>query len=193
MNYSYYSFQNPYLRNYQAPNYSQPQIQMQQQQTTQPQPQQMPIQQQMQQPMAQPVQQPMPYEIPIQYVGSATLKEAEAYILMPNSKAIFIDKANGMVYEKICANNGQSSINYFKQIVAQEDAKPIETPTPTPIINTADFVKKSDLNGFITIEQYNELLYEFNAFKQQINALNQPIKAKNTKEKKAVNNNDADE
>lgn len=185
MNYSYNSFQNPYLRNYQAPNYNQPQFQMQQQQMAQTQPQQMPIQQQM--------QQPMPYEIPIQYVGSATLKEAEAYILMPNSKAIFIDKANGMVYEKICANNGQSSINYFKQIVEQEGAKPIETPTPTPIINTADFVKKSDLNGFITIEQYNELLYEFDAFKQQINALNQPIKVKNTKEKKVVNNNDADE
>ena len=193
MNYSYNSFQNPYLRNYQAPNYNQPQFQMQQQQMVQPQPQQMPIQQQMQQPMAQPVQQPMPYEIPIQYVGSATLKEAEAYILMPNSKAIFIDKANGMVYEKICANNGQSSINYFKQIVAQEEAKPIETPTPTPIINTAEFVKKSDLNGFITIEQYNELLYEFDAFNQQINALNQPIKAKTVKEKKGVNNNDADE
>lgn len=193
MNYSYNSFQNPYLRNYQAPNYNQPQFQMQQQQMAQAQPQQMPINQPVQQPMAQSVQQPMPYEIPIQYVGSATLKEAEAYILMPNSKAIFIDKANGMVYEKICANSGQSSINYFKQIVGQEEAKPIETPTPAPIINTADFVKKSDLNGFITIEQYNELLYEFDTFKQQINALNQPIKAKNTKEKKVVNNNDADE
>ena len=193
MNYSYNNFQTPYLRNYQAPNYNPPQFQMQQQQMTQPQPQQMPIQQQMQQPMAQPVQQPMPYEIPIQYVGSATLKEAEAYILMPNSKAIFIDKANGMVYEKICANSGQSSINYFRQIVEQEEAKPIETQTPTPIIHTAEFVKKNDLNEFITVEQYNKLLYEFDAFKQQINALNQPIKTKNIKEKKVVNNNDADE
>lgn len=193
MNYSYNSFQNPYLRNYQAPNYNQPQFQMQQQQMAQPQPQQMPIQQQMQQPMAQPMQQSMTFDTPIQCVVYATLKEAEAYILAPNTKGLFIDKSSGMIYEKICANNGQSSINYFKQIVAQEEAKPIETPTPTPIINTADFVKKSDLNGFITIEQYNELLYEFDAFKQQINALNQPIKAKNTKEKKAVNNNDADE
>lgn len=182
-NYSYNNFQTPYLRNYQVPNYNQPQFQMQQQMA------QMQAQPQMQ----QPIQPTMPIDTPIQYVGYATLKEAEAYILMPNTKGLFIDKTNGMIYEKVCANNGQSSINYFKQIVAQEEAKPVEAPTHTPIINTADYVKKSDLNGFITIEQYNELLYEFDAFKQQINALNQPIKVKNTKEKKVVNNNDADE
>lgn len=169
-NYSYNNFANPYMRNYQMPNYGQPQYVPQQQQQSVP-----PTQMQMQQP--QPQQQPMQFELPIQYVGYTTLKEAEAYILMPNTKAIFIDKANGMVYEKVCKNDGQSFITAFKKYEPNTE-KPQEPALVAPPIDTTQFVKKGDLAGFITVDEYNNLLDQFDTLKAQITAFSQPQKAK---------------
>ena len=92
---------NNYFNGYNAmPQYSygyqanmQRQGQMFNNQMPQPQPMNMPMQPH--QPQMQP---PMQYDMPINYIGYTNLKEAEAHILFPNQKAIFIDKANGMVY-----------------------------------------------------------------------------------------------
>lgn len=159
-NYSYNNFANPYMRNYQMPNYGQPQYV-----------------QQPQQPMPQPqmqMQQPTQYELPIQYVGNGTLKEAEGYILVPNAKAIFIDRANGMVYEKISNNEGLSSINHFAKV---DNNKKVEELAPTPTIDTSNFALKQDLKGFVSINQYNLLIDELNSLKSQISTLNSTPKA----------------
>ncbi len=161
MNYSYNNFNNNlYGRsNYQMPSYTQPQY--------------IP-QQAIQQPISQTIQQPIAIEMPIQYVGNATLKEAEAYILFPNQKAFFIDKSNGMVYEKVCGNDGQSFISAYKKVETEKQtAEPIKEQKP---LESGEFVRKTDLKGFITIEQYNELKEMFDGLQAQINGLNQPTK-----------------
>lgn len=154
----YNNYVNPYARNYGVPNYTQPQFNMQAQQMAQP---QMPMQQ------PQP-QQPMQYEMPIQYVGNGTLKEAEAYILFPNQKAMFIDKANGMVYEKISNQDGQSFITHFKRVENKAENQAVETPKEQPTIDLSNYVQKDVLGQFVSLKQYDELLAKFEQLQKQV-------------------------
>ena len=154
MNYGYNNFNNPYNRPFNVSNYGQPQY------PTQP-----------QQPVMQP-QQPMQYEIPIQYVGNGTLKEAEGYILFPNQKALFVDKANGMIYEKVSGNDGQSFMVSYRKVEYDGEKK------ETNALDMAEYAKKTDLNGFVTLEQYNELKELYNALNGQLNAPKQTAKIK---------------
>ena len=188
-NFMPYSYQN-YNYGYQQPTRQmtiQPQFQMpvQQQQMAQMQAQpqmQQPIQQQ---PIQQPMQQSMTFDTPIQYVGYATLKEAEAYILMPNTKGLFIDKNNGMVYEKACGINGQSEIIYYKKVELNEDKKVTEETT----INMPEFATKTDLKDFVTIEQYENLIDTINGLKGQINGLKTMLETKAEQPKKTKTEN----
>ena len=166
MNYAYNNFSNPYNRPFNVPNYAQPQYSAQ-----------------MQQPLMQPqqqmsMQQPMQYEIPIQYVGNGTLKEAEGYILFPNQKALFVDKANGMIYEKVSGNDGQSFMVSYKRVEDDTVKKEGENVKAPPAVNMAEYAKKADLSDFVTIEQYNELKELYNALNGQLNAPKQTVKTK---------------
>lgn len=117
--------------------------------------------------VVQPQQAPMQYEMPIQYVGYATLKEAEAYILMPNAKAIFIDKANGMYYEKTSNNDGQSFIKHFKEVaIGENQAK--ESDKPQATIDYSIFAKKEDLGAFVSVDDYGKLLQKVQQLEKQI-------------------------
>jgi glucose/arabinose dehydrogenase len=161
MNFGYNGYMNngnPYARNYGMPTYAQPQYAPQPQQMAQP---QMPMQQ------TQP-QQPMQYEMPIQFVGNGTLKEAEAYILFPNQKAMFIDKTNGMVYEKISNQDGQSFITHFKKVENKAENQAVETPKEQPTIDLSSYAKKDDLGQFVSLEQYKELLSKFETLQKQV-------------------------
>ena len=166
MNYGYNGYNNygnSFGRNYGMPTYGQPQYSPQPQQIVQP---QMPIQQPMvQQPQPQ---QPMQYEMPIQFVGNGTLKEAEAYILFPNQKAMFIDKSNGMVYEKISNQDGQSFITHFKRVENKAENQAVETPKEQPTIDLSSYAKKDDLGQFVSLKQYNELLSKFETLQKQV-------------------------
>lgn len=156
MNYRYGNYTNPYMQPYGLPNYTQPQYQMQSQPMAQPQ-------------MAQQqAQQPMQYETPIQYVGYANLKEAEAHILFPNQKAIFIDKANGMVYEKVCANDGQSFITHFKRVDLESEKTPLKSTEKEKSIDYSTFATKQDLGQFVSLEQYKELAKQIEQLKKQL-------------------------
>ena len=166
MNYAYNNFSNPYNRPFNVPNYAQPQYSAQ-----------------MQQPLMQPqqqmsMQQPMQYEIPIQYVGNGTLKEAEGYILFPNQKAIFVDKANGMIYEKVSGNDGQSFMVSYRRVEDDTVKKEGTNVKEESAINMAEYAKKTDLNSFVTLEQYNELKELYNALNGQLNAPKQTAKTK---------------
>lgn len=156
MNYGYNpNFTNPYMRNYGVPTYAQPQYapqpQQMQQQVTQPQP-----------------QQPMQYDMPIQYVGNGTLKEAEAYILFPNQKAIFVDKASDMVYEKVCGNDGQSFITHYKKYEPQAEKQVKETQKEQPTIDLSGYVERKELGQFVSLEEYKQLLARVEQLQKQI-------------------------
>lgn len=125
-------------------------------------------QQPIQQPQMVQPQQPMQYEMPIQYVGYGTLKEAEAYILMPNTKAIFIDKTNGMYYEKASNNEGLSSIKHFKEVGSKDENKGVEAQNAQDTIDYSSFAKKEDLGEFVSVKQYNDLVLKVESLQKQI-------------------------
>lgn len=155
--YNNQNYQNPYARNnYGMPNYMQPQYMQPQQPMVQPQ-------------MAQQqLQQPIQYEMPIQYVGNGTIKEAEAYILFPNQKAMFIDKANGMVYEKISNQDGQSFITHFKRVENKGENQAVEPLKEQPTIDLSNYATKDDLGAFASQKQYNELLMKVEQLQKQV-------------------------
>lgn len=162
MNYGYNNYGNSFGRNYGMPTYGQPQY-VQPQQIVQP---QIPIQQPMVQPQPQPqTQQSMqPMEMPFNYFGYGNYKEVESHILFPNQKALFIDRANNMFYEKICNNDGISVISQYKRVENQA----VETPKEQPTIDLSSYAKKDDLGQFVSLEQYNELLKKFEYLQKQI-------------------------
>ena len=157
------NYANPYTRmNYGMPNYGQPQF-----------PQQPMVQQQIQQQVQQPVQ----YETPIQYVGNGTLKETEAYILFPNQKAVFIDKANGMVYEKVCGQDGQSFITHFKKVENNGENQPVESTKDQPTIDLSNYVERKELGDFVSLKQYNELKEMFEKIQKQLTGVRSNVGA----------------
>lgn len=179
MPYSYQNF------GYQTPTRQigiQPQYQMANQMPMQqPQMAQMPTQPTIQQPM----QQPIPSDTPIQYVGNATLKEAEAYILMPNTKGFFIDKNESMVYEKVCGANGQSEIIHYKKVENNENKSVVEENNA----NVPKFATKTDLKNFITVKEYENLIDTINGLKGQIKSLKTMLETKAEQPKKTKTEN----
>lgn len=167
MNYGYNGYNNfgsPYGRNYGMPSYAQPQYAPQPQQMQQP---QMAIQQPMVQ--QQPQQQSMqPMEMPFNYFGYGNYKEVESHILFPNQKALFIDRANNMFYEKICNNDGISVINQYKRVGDKAENQAVETPKEQPAIDLSSYVERKELGAFVSLEQYKELLSKFETLQKQV-------------------------
>lgn len=146
--------QNPYAPYQQYNGYGYPQrAYAPQQQFTQPQPQQQPS---------------MQYEVPINDIRFATSEEAKAFIVMPNTKALLIDRSGGMAHLKSADNMGQSVTQYFRFEQVNADGTPITPKEPTPNVDFAQFAKKEELKGFVTIEKYNELLSKLDVMQKLI-------------------------
>ena len=120
------------------------------------------------QPQAQPQ---TPYEIPIQDIRFVTSEEAKAYIVMPNTKALLIDR-NGLAYLKTADSMGQSQTEYFRFEPVNADGSPIKPQEKPQEVDFSDFLKKSDLEqmGFVTNAQFETLLQKFENMQRQINS-----------------------
>lgn len=140
---------------YGMPNYAQRQFM---------QPQQPQVQQQV--PMQPQPQQTMQYETPIQDIRFVTSEEAKAFIVMPNSKALLIDKNSGLAHLKTADNLGQSVTQYFKFEQVNADGTPVKQQEPTPQVDFGQFVKKDELSGFVTVEQHKQLLDKLEVMQQ---------------------------
>jgi hypothetical protein len=111
----------------------------------------------MQQPMTPTMQMPqqampMQFEPPIREIKFVTSKEAEAYIVMPNSSSLLIDKQEGIAYLKSADVMGQSFMEmyHFSKNAPQGQINAQETPkAPNPI----------DLSAYITNEQLEDKNY----------------------------------
>lgn len=151
--------QNPYSQypytGYGYPNYGRQNFMQPQQQMAQPQMQ------------TQPQVQPQ-YETPIQDIRFVTSEEAKAFIVMPNSKALLIDKNGGVAHLKTADNMGQSVTQYFKFEQVNADGSPLKPQEPTHQVDFGQFAKKEELNGFVTIEQYNNLLSKLETMQKLI-------------------------
>ena len=129
-----------------------------------------------QSPMQQVQQQPtMQYETPIQDIRFVTSEEAKAFIVMPNSKALLIDKNGGVAHLKTADNMGQSVTQYFKFEQVNADGTPIKAQEPTPQVDFGQFAKKEELNGFVTIEQYKQLAEQYNSLAEQFKTMQKII------------------
>lgn len=124
-----------------------------------------PIMQQpfMQQPQmtqqAVPVQ-TQPYDIPIQEVRFVNADEANAFIVMPNTKVMLIDKNNGVVYVKSADAMGQSS----KELYKFEKVDSLDAVSS----KESNFVKKDDLAGFAEKADIKELVDRIDRLQKQI-------------------------
>ena len=158
-NYSQYPYASYGLSPYGQRNYLQPQPQMpqaqMQQATMQTQQQQAPVQ----------------YDMPIQDIRFVTSKEAEAFIVMPNSRVLLIDKTGGMAYMKTADGMGQSVTNCYKFERVNADGTPMQPKEEKPKFDFEQFAKKEELNGYVTTEQYNDLFNKFNSMAEQFVAM----------------------
>lgn len=153
-NYNQQPYPPQYQRSYSVPNYTQ-QYQIPQQNT-----QQMTVQPQ--------------FETPIQDVRFATKTQAEAYMSFPNTRALLIDRENGVAYLKSADNMGQPATKYFRFEEISADGNPIRQEEQKAQVDMGDFIKKSDIEnfGFVTREQYNSLLTRLDSMQKQIQSRN---------------------
>ena len=128
------------------------------------------------QPMPQPqaqqnqmtMQPQMPMETPIQDIKFVNKAQAEAYIVFPNSRVLLIDKDSGMAHLKIADNMGQSTTQFYKFELVNEDGSPIKPQEPTPQVNFDEFIKKSDLEklGLVSMQEFKALTDRFEQMKK---------------------------
>ena len=147
-----------------------------------PQPQQMPSM-----PQNQPQAQPQ-YEMPIQDIRFVTAEEAKAFIVMPNTSVLLIDKSSGVAQLKSADNMGQSNSKHFRFEEVNADGSPIKPQEKPSQTDFKDFVKLSDMNkfgfatmddiktiGFATMEQVNELSQKLDAIQNQRTGVKQNV------------------
>ncbi len=167
-------YNNGFMPNYQGgyPQYNSPR----------PYPQVQPIYQQPMQPMQQTYMQPQqpqmqvaqqsPVDAPIQELRFVTSEEAKAYIVMPNTKALLIDKNNGLAFLKSADMNGQSATECYK--FTKTDGNAPSTPIPsvntTPAFDTDKLITKDEFARLSTTmqQQYNSILGQIESLKKQI-------------------------
>lgn len=165
--------QNPYSQypytGYAYPNYGNRQFMQPQQQMAQPQ-------------MQQQVQPQMQYETPIQDIRFVTSEEAKAFIVMPNSNALLIDKKGGVAHLKTADNMGQSVTQYFKFEQVNADGTPLKPQENEPKIDYEMFLTKEELQkyGFVKQDQLNAILDKLEIMQKQIKGVRENGNATNT-------------
>lgn len=101
--------------------------------------------------------QPQNNSMPFNDVRFATIEEAKAYIMLPNTKVMFMDRDNSVFYIKSADSLGKSTIEAFK--FARIENNPTESVSHE--IDTKDFVKIEDLKdylkGFVTRDEFNDI------------------------------------
>lgn len=134
MNYNYSPYQNYGM--YQQPNY---------------QAQQQPI-----------VQTQQTNNSPFNDLRFATIEEAKAYIMLPNTKVMFMDRDNSIFYIKSADTLGKSTLEGYKYTRIENNptesvSHEIDTKNFVKMEDLKDFITKEDLKNFITRDELNNL------------------------------------
>lgn len=110
-------------------------------------------------------QQPQRSEMPIQ-VRFVTSKEAEGYIVYPNTTELLIDKTNKVAYLKSADNLGQSTTHLFNFTPVGADGMAIEPQNN----NFQNYVTKNDLEkfNFATKDQLKAVLTKVENIQKKI-------------------------
>lgn len=102
---------------------------------------------------------PQQYETPIHGVKFLTADEIKAYIVLPSTTEILIDRANNVAHLKSADNMGQSSSRIFRleEISEAQIGEKIEK-SEEPKIDMSMFVKADDLKAYITKDDLAQFL-----------------------------------
>lgn len=113
-----------------------------------------------QRPMQQPAQQPMqmqPQEMPVPFndIKFVTADEAKAYIVLPNTKVMLMDRDKSVFYIKSADSLGKSTIEGFKYSPIDEKSGETVSSQQTPLKSITEhdlknFATHDELKGFIT-------------------------------------------
>jgi hypothetical protein len=136
------------------------------------------------QPMGQmPPQNQPQMDMPVQDIRFVTSEEAKAFIVMPNTRVLLIDRNGGVAHLKTADSMGQSATQMyrFEPITQDGGATPAQ-----PKIDLGAYIKREEIDGLglVTIEQFNNLVDELNALKRSIQHPQQVNKPDGQKEGK---------
>lgn len=114
---------------------------------------------------SQPQMQEMEQMAPFQIVRFVNEKEAQAYTLLPNQKALLMDTANMKFWIKSADSLGNSSIETYR-FEKCENNNPAKDAITN--IDTSDFLKKDDLKEVATKNELNALKDIIDELQKQI-------------------------
>lgn len=102
--------------------------------------------------------QPQPQDVPFNDIKFVTADEAKAYIVMPNTKVMLMDRDNSVFYIKSADGLGKSMLEAFKYTRLEDNASEMVSAEfdPKEFVRSsdlADILRKDDLKGFLTAEE----------------------------------------
>ena len=115
--------------------------------------------------MQQPIQQVAQSEVPIQEIRFMTAKDINGYILLPNQKSLLIDRASNLAHIKYTNAMGESSERVFSY--KELDDKTTDNGE-TAEKTTANFVEKTELDKFITKDDFKALTSKLESIEKKI-------------------------
>ena len=115
--------------------------------------------------MQQPIQQVAQPEVPIQEIRFMTAKDINGYILLPNQKSLLIDRASNLAHIKYTNAMGESSERVFSY--KELDDKTTDNGEMAEK-TTANFVEKTELDKFITKDDFKALTSKLESIEKKI-------------------------
>lgn len=116
---------------------------------------------------------------PMNNIQLASLDEAKAYILTPNSQMLFLDKDKQRCYLKTADSYGQSNLEIYN-LQKQEQTQEIQVTPVEPI------PKEIDLSGYAKSENLDNLKQELETFRdyitKKLNEINKKVDLKSSLE-----------
>ncbi len=116
-------------------------------------------------------------DLPIDEIRYMTAAEADAYIVMPNHKALLIDKTSGVAKIKAADMSGQSTSKLFSfKEINENELNTQQKPENLYLTReeSANYVKKSDFDAFtskdfVTRADFDELVKRLEALQAKAN------------------------
>lgn len=109
-------------------------------------------------------QQPMgTQDVPFNDIKFVTEAEARAFIVMPNTKVMLMDRDKSVFYIKSADSLGKSTLEGFKYVkmeesLSQEEKAEFDPKEFVRVSDLQDILRKDDLKGFLTAEDTKNFL-----------------------------------
>lgn len=119
----------------------------------------------------QPSYQPMPIEQKFQDIKFLNAEQIKAYIVLPNTKEMLIDKENSMAYIVSADNMGNSTIKKYSFMDLNEPDQQLKMDM-SEYVRTSDldkFVQKTDLQTLLPIDSIKSLENKLQALESRLN------------------------